>query len=730
MEIFVGGFLVLVLGAILAMVLVPSISSWLEYRDEQIRTRPVPEIFRDSKIAAWFYPITRKNRLAPADTWLIWVIIAAVLLVIYEIFVLFGFWPEDDLMILWSTRIFVVIFGIEFVIRFMLKGLSYMAPWGSIDLTVILVDIIVLLAHSVWLATVFDSLGVDLDTTSVAAILRVLRVVRLVRAFKLVRYLFEKQTRLLFWRRTKPHLNALRKLSLIVLLLVFFVGSAISLYQGKSPAQGWFEIFAQVKNSLEADCLDFQNVAEVQSIELVDLSEECSNDPFALAASILVLAAIANMIAVLYAPIMHKIQEEQARMDNLDLLEGHVIILLNDPDKFAGVVEELIHVFNNCADKEVFFLSNGDTSTGFESGDRLTVVDTSVLDPTTWVQCAASSAEVLISLGDHDTLTDQDLFHFMNPSGGIPEAPIILFKLRLGDVSYKRTQVSDLFEVIEVAWDNLIFKIEKNSWSRRSLQFNYLHQLTDEFEDDIEFPDLSRLDGNVEAAKSLASLFRKELDFNVDDPRGYNILIDLGSGRNGSSINDDEISTDRTLGLFVPDELNEIRRLESIIRVLRDHPEYARATCVFAYVASFELIKRYASNSDKALSHLSIFAIEFAASLSVLHELMMPGIMRGWLTDGEYSERTYELKDVEFVDISNKQNIVSTTTLRKKIPVENSVSILGLIDADGRLTVATRSANRFRRNAATRVIVRSDFPSIDQNVLKLRKSKTRKSVPT
>ena len=118
------------------------------------------------------------------------------------------------------------------------------------------------------------------------------------------------------------------------------------------------------------------------------------SEPFALAAAVLIIAAIANMIAIFYAPIMERIRIEQQNIEDLDLLEGHVIICLNDANEYEGFLEELFYVFNHSADRQVFVLKDGAERIDLSNWQNINVVSGDKQDPGTWRRCAANSADV------------------------------------------------------------------------------------------------------------------------------------------------------------------------------------------------------------------------------------------------------------------------------------------------------------------------------------------------
>lgn len=664
-------FITVVIALTAVMLFHPPTSAMLQARDDAIRSKPAPEYFRDSWLLRQFYPSTRKSKLPAADKLMIWVIIIGVLLVIYEFGALLSLVPEDDAMIAYATCILLFFFVFEFVMRFWMKGFAYMLPWGGIDLLVILVDLTTVIIFFNLLAYLPFEQPLSIDSPEGGAVLRLLRVARLFRALKLVRYAFEKQRRVLFWRRAWPHLKALLGLSIVILTIVFFFGSLISIARDQSPIEGWRAIIAQV----------FDN-----------LGGNDGSEPFALAAAVLIIAAIANMIAIFYAPIMERIRIEQKNIDNLDLLEGHVIICLNKAEKYEGFLEELFYVFNHSADRQVFVLEDGAESVDLTAWQNITVVQGDKQDPGTWRRCAASSADALILLGTHEILTESDFHNFMCPGGRRLDGNAVIFNIVDQGQGYSRKPLGPNADQVQVHLKSLIDVIERNAWRRNSLQFSYLHKLTDEFEDVVEFPDLSAFSGQEEATETFRGVLEEALGINVLR-RGNNLLLDLTSENDAPE--------------KVSEELLEFRRLETVISAINEHPDLASESCVFAYVAAFELIDRNADLSDNPDAHLSVFAIEFAAALSLFHELIAPGILKGWFSNWEDVTRRTGSPNIRFEVLQKRQRLMSPDGLAKRLALSNEQTIVGLLDAEGKLSVTTRSSNRFGKNKSEYAIVLS-----------------------
>lgn len=668
---FILSFIIVVTALIAVMLFDPLSSAWLQERDNAIRSKPAPEYFRDSWLLRQFYPSTRKSKLPTADKVMIWVIIIGVVLVIYEFGTLLSLFPEDDTMIAYGTCILLFFFVCEFVLRFWMKGFAYMQPWGGIDLLVILVDLTTVIIFFNLLANLPFAQALSIDSPEGGAVLRLLRVARLFRTLKLVRYAFEKQRRVLFWRRLWPHFKALLGLSLVILTIVFFFGSLISIARDQSPIEGWRKIIAQV----------FDN-----------LGGNDGSEPFALAAAILIIAAIANMIAIFYAPIMERIKIEQKNIENIDLLEGHVIICLNDPDEYEGFLEELFYVFNHSADRQVFVLEDGAESIDLSAWQNITVVRGDKQDPGTWRRCVASSADALVLLGTHEILTESDFHNFMCPGGRRSDGSAVIFNIVNEGQDYHRKKLGPNADKVQVHLNSLIKVIERNVWRRNSLQFSYLHKLTDEFEDVVEFPDLSAFSGKEEDAEAFRGILENLLGISVLR-RGNNLLLDLTSDSNAPE--------------KAPEELLELRRLEAVISAINEHPDLASESCVFAYVAAFGLIGRNADLSDSPDKHLSVFAIEFAAALSLFHELIAPGILKGWFSSWEDVTRLTESSNISFEALQKRQRLMSPDGLTQRLALSNEQTVVGLLDTEGKLSVTTRSSNRFGKNKSEYAIVLS-----------------------
>ncbi|SFR10438.1 ion transporter [Poseidonocella sedimentorum] len=667
-------FLAVVTALTSVMLFHPPSSAWLQARDDAIRSKPVPEYFRDSWLLRQLYPSTRKSKMPPADKVLICVILFGVVLVIYEIGTILSILPEDESMIAYATCFLVLIFVFEFVLRFWMKGFAYMLPWGGIDLLVILVDFATIIIFFDLFASLPFGKVLSVNSPEGAAVLRLLRVARLFRSLKLVRYAFEKQRRVLFWRSVLPHVKALLGLTLIILTIVFLFGCVISIARSQSPIEGWKAIISQVFNNLGGGK---------------------GSEPFALAAAVLIIAAIANMIAIFYAPIMERIRIEQRSIENLDLLEGHVIVCLNDADKYEGFLEELFYVFNRSADRQVFMLEDGAEDIDLSGWQNISKIRGDKQDPGTWRRCAASSADALVLLGTHDLLKESDFHNFMCPGGRRTGGRAVIFNIVNEGEGYLRKQLGPHADIIQIQLDSLIQVIERNAWRRNSLQFAYLHKLTDEFEDVVEFPDLSAFSGQEEAAEIFRGLLQEALGIEVVR-RGNNLLLDLTSASDAS---DD-----------VPEELLEFRRLETVISAINQHPNLASESCVFAYVAAFELIDRNADLSNNPDAHLSVFAIEFAAALSLFHELISPGVLKGWFSNWDDVANVNEGSNITFTALQKRQRLMSPEGLAKRLALSDEQTVVGLLDAEGKLTVTTRSSNRFGKNKSDYAIVLSAPP--------------------
>ncbi len=612
---------VAILAVIVASLIWPPAILWLQTRDDAIRAKDVPERFRDGFLTQLFYPPNRKNRMPPIDKFLIWVVLLAVLASLYELgagYCVTGtdgtkcLLPPDDTMLTMATVGFLILLGSEFALRFAMKGFQYMWPCGLIDLTVILLDLAILALQLGWIDVSSFMAEDPAQAAAVVMFLRLLRVARLLRALKLVRYMFEPKKRRLFWRKLKPHIKALSALTLIVMTIALTFGAIISVLNGNSPREGWQLVMSQVINNL---------------------SGGDGEEPFAVIAAVLIIAALANMIAILYAPIMSRIREEQRETENLDLLEEHIIICLNDAKTYEGFIEELAHVFGNAADRDVFVITESkdqEIDTGYVP--RLKVIRGEMDDPATWRDCAAGSAELIILLGAHNVLTDMDYARFLSPGGGSHKAPSLVVRMdtpgpkdKETSLGYERRQLIENVDLVVLSRDKLIKAIEENAWSRWSLQYAYLHKLTDEYEEKLEFPDLGRITGDEAAAARITSLIEEDTG-KTCTRRKHNMLVDPTKKA------DETIQT----------ALEEYHDLEAIISILWAHPADAKATCVFAYVAAFELVGRNADLADYNNAHLSVFAVEFAAALAIFHETMIPRVLMGWLSDWENITRADE----------------------------------------------------------------------------------------
>ncbi|WP_120502339.1 ion transporter [Roseovarius sp. EL26] len=616
--------------------------AYAKKRDAEI-ARETPPRARDWHwFLVKFYPRSRR-KIAPADKCIAPVVVIAIIFAIWELLVLaapvfeyFEFPPLKDKPNLfgWVTVSFFIIFCLEFCIRFFLKGWQYMRPWGLIDLLVILIDGV---SSAFFLGLFGTSHG-----TGAGGVLRALRLFRLIRIAKIFRYLAEWRHIRRFIRSARPYATALLSCALFAVLIVIVILFCAFLIAGSDPWLKFAELIAQVIDALKP------NSAASGTTTI---------------ASIFVLAAIANMIAIIFMPIMGKISEQQKQLAATELVEAHIIFCLNDIEGYEGTLEEFVHVFHKNAQRDIFILVDEETD-GVEQldldfGQSVQVVSGDLTEPKIWRQAIASRASAIFMLGSKDDLSASDIVLLSHDSQSQRPGPLTIFELHNDSTkSYQRKQYefSEDIDIVGLSFQTLRDRIETYAWNRRSLQYAYLQSLADDYEEEIEFPELAYVEGNTQSAQALAKVFSDDPSLKVEI-RTHNLLIQ---------------STEHSLETS-DDPIDELRMLEKVRRTLASHPEEASGTCVFVYVETLELVEWNSRFSAMGNANVSVIAVEITSAFALLHEMEYPGILTGWFCELDDTNGVAQPR----VNFENRYKVHSPEVRRNTTPSRLG-SLIGL----------------------------------------------------
>ncbi|MCP4820555.1 MAG: ion transporter [Shimia sp.] len=492
------------------------------------------------------------------------------------------------------TAVFFFFFLAEFCIRFFLKGREYMKPWGWIDLAIVVID---------GLSTaVFFGL-VDLSgAAGIGGLLRVFRILRLFRAAKLLRFATETRHIKRLYMLSKPYVTAFFGCAVLAVVAVFGLLFFAFVFAGANPVEQFKDLFEEVMSSLR---------------------KEDDTSGATTVATIFVLAAVANMIAIFFMPIMNRIAEQQRQMSDTDLIEAHVIFCVNNIKNYEGSLEEFVHVFSNNADRDIYVLieedAEIDTDELSELGRNVQVLRGDMTAPRLWRQALVQRASAIFLFGRHDTLSVDDVLLLAHDSQNQRPDRLVVFDIDedQGTPYERRSHPNDNdVDIVSLDIFSLRERIEANAWNRRSLQYAFLHALADDYEDQIEFPELTYVDGDADAAQRLKQHLEASGNLQVEQ-RTHNLLV--GSREHKETETDEEI--------------DEIRMLEEIRQVIAAHPEDAQKSAVFVYIETLELVEWNARFTGMNAANVSVIAVEIALAFALFHEMDYPGILTGWFCD-------------------------------------------------------------------------------------------------
>lgn len=571
----------------------------LEIQEKEI-SRASPDYNIPITLQKFYYPSNKGRVIAGADVLALYLILFGVIDTALDLLFSSQSMNQNATD---SINIFITVcFIFDYAIRRAIKGNTYVRSiWGIIDSTVLLLDLLLL-----FLALIYYDW---------AWLIMLARIVRFVRLLRLTRYYHYDKIIALYIRKNIPYIIEACKLLVAVIVIFYLIINAVSKTSPESPIGYIFSLILNIP--------DAEQQTNAEDREMI-----------AIALGVICLMGL-NIFAAFFSPIVDRLNNiNDTTIKNRLRQSHHVIFVLGD----SSILEEIYFSLSNYLDEHITIVID---SEAFDPGEMpIEHSDVIISDPwssETWDNAKIERAQTLIFVGG-EKIDERLIVERMNICGCEENHLKAFILLEEGEDTSSQNCFTALqnrkgFQVNKInlaSLRNRLDDIASLPKSQVSQTYNEMLEYLDKYveyknraiDTESELNNKVKIELYRDTFERIISSMELNSVFSTQLGEGISITI-----RQQAPSDEEYDETLEPLGLTIIDEF--IKHYETL-------SDKVRVDIVYE-VRDFRLgryTERFKELPEKL--HVEVFAVEFAISLFLLHEIQYEGASSLWLTkDGE-----------------------------------------------------------------------------------------------